>query len=258
MGQERISRARWAVTPASRDNVAVDVQPLQPRSPLDITTDDGAPLAPDTGDPATGDSVPRGWLPWWQALIIALAVGVLGMAVGKLISRPDHPGPGSVDVGFLQDMRQHHDQAVSMSFIYTAKPADGTDVNLRTIAREIIRGQQLENGLMVQLLRDWRQIEQNETETAMGWMGMAIAADQMPGLASADDMDKLTAATGPEASQLFASLMIAHHEGGIHMAEYAAEHASTNDVRQLAAAMIGAQRSDLVELRQLLEKVKAT
>jgi uncharacterized protein (DUF305 family) len=252
MGQERISRARWAVTPGSRNNGAVDLEPLQSGSPLDAVAGEG----PDVGD-LDGSEPPRGWLPWWQALVIALAVGVLGMAVGKLISRPDHPGPDSVDVGFLQDMRLHHDQAVSMSFIYIAKPTDGTDVNLRTIAREIIRGQQLENGLMVQILRDWRQVEQNETETTMGWMGMAIAADEMPGLASAADMDKLTAATGNEASRLFATLMIAHHEGGIHMAEYAQTHASTKDVRQLAAAMIGAQRSDLVELRQLLAKVEA-
>ena len=54
-------------------------------------------------------------LPWWQsklnmgvlAVAIALLCGALGWVIGNNQATPD---PNPVDIGFLQDMRTHHEQ----------------------------------------------------------------------------------------------------------------------------------------------------
>jgi uncharacterized protein (DUF305 family) len=45
--------------------------------------------------------------------------------------------------------------------------------------------------------------------------------------------------------------MIAHHQGGIHMAEYAAQHAAVGTVRDLAKSMVEGQQGEIAEMQQL-------
>ena len=73
--------------------------------------------------------------------------------------------------------------------------------------------------------------------------------DRMPGLASEADIDKLLASTGTDADKLFVDLMTAHHQGGIHMAQYAAEHANEIEVRRLATSMVTGQTGEISEMR---------
>ena len=62
-------------------------------------------------------------LPWWQhplnilTLVVTAAVlaAMIGWMIGDSNSELDH---SEVDTGFLQDMREHHEQAVYMSFVY--------------------------------------------------------------------------------------------------------------------------------------------
>ena len=128
------------------------------------------------------------------------------------------PGPGSVDVGFLQDMRWHHDQAVRMSLFMMNKDTATQDPTVRSIAADILRTQQFEAGVMAGQLRTWGAAEANESGIGMAWMGMPVPIDRMQGMASADELERLKAATGEEADLLFLQLMRVHHEGGLHMA----------------------------------------
>jgi uncharacterized protein (DUF305 family) len=128
---------------------------------------------------------------------------------------------------------------------------DGTDPALRTIAREIVVGQNIEIGRMIQLLRDFGKSEVNETDIAMTWMGEPIAVDRMPGLATDDDLIALSSAQGAEADAMFVKLMSAHHEGGIHMADMAASMAGTDEVKLMAKQIAGSQREEIVEMAQL-------
>ena len=89
----------------------------------------------------------------------------------------------------------------------------------------------------------------------MGWMGHTMAAASMPGLATDDQLQQLTTASGPEADRQFARLMIAHHEAGITMAQYAADHAADGSVRALARSMVTGQRGEIVELQGMLAKL---
>ena len=104
--------------------------------------------------------------------VIALAAVMIfiSFGVGYAVTAPRHPGSHSVDVGFLQDMRFHHDQAVGMAFILLQKPTEGANLNLRTIAQEILLDQQLESGMMVDILSAWGRTRL-ATKTLPPWRG---------------------------------------------------------------------------------------
>jgi uncharacterized protein (DUF305 family) len=193
--------------------------------------------------------------PWWQsklnlvvlAVAIAVLCGGLGWVVGNNRALPD---PNAVDTGFLQDMRAHHEQAVLLGLYYLE--LQDTNADLRVIAREVVFGQGIEIGRMIQLLRQFGKPETNESDVAMTWMNEPTPGDRMPGLASDADIDKLLASSGTEADQLFVALMTAHHQGGIHMAQYALDHANVIEVRRFAFAMISGQTGEIDEMRALI------
>ncbi|MEY2581990.1 MAG: hypothetical protein QOE09_1839 [Ilumatobacteraceae bacterium] len=193
--------------------------------------------------------------PWWQsklnlgvlAVAIAVLFGALGWVIGNNRAIPD---PNATDIGFLQDMRTHHEQGVNLSFYYLSLP--GTNGNLRVIAREIVFDQSIDIGRMIELLRQFGAKETNESDVAMTWMHEPTPIDRMPGLASSADIDRLLASSGTAADKLFVDLMIAHHQGGLHMAQYALDHANVIEVRRLAYSMITAQTDEINEMRALI------
>jgi uncharacterized protein (DUF305 family) len=209
--------------------------------------DDGGEEGGDDGGGEGGEVV----LPWWQhpiniltMLVTSLLIaGMIGWMIGDNGGRPAH---NEVDTGFLQDMRLHHEQALDISRAYLA--ADDTEGGLAVIASSIIQGQTLEVGRMVQMLRFFGEPEANEGTTSMAWMGMSTEVGMMPGMASEDDIDRLATLSGRQADELFAALMIEHHQGGVHMAEYAAEHGASPEVRALAESIVQAQQGEIAEI----------
>lgn len=195
-------------------------------------------------------------LPWWHnpinlvviAVGLILVMGTLGWVLGNNHAQPD---PNATDVGFLQDMHWHHDQAVTMALMYMSLP--DTDPALRQTAEEILVGQNQEIGLMIQMLRDFGEADTNETDTGMAWMGHPTPLDSMPGMATEAQLDQLARSSGADADQLFVELMSAHHQGGIEMAEYAAQHANEAEVRRFAGQIAGNQQEEINEMQQLLQ-----
>ncbi len=225
-------------------------------SPSVPDIDEPLPPPPTGGGGGGHDPGEPWWHSRWRLLTMGAALVFLGFAGGYAFTTVSGvPSADSVDVGFLHDMRVHHDQAVEMAMILLDKDIGDADPETRLLAKEILLGQQLESGLMVQLLRTWGRAEVNDTGTVMAWMGMPVPTERMPGLATAEQLAELRAATGPQADRLFAELMLAHHEGGIHMADDAAARARTTAVRELAAAIADGQRSEMVILRRLLARL---
>jgi len=223
----------------------------------DVEGGDGGIDAGDTGgDGADGDPDDTIVLPWWQhpfniAVIVvtaALLAGMIGWMVGDSGAGRD---ADPVDVGFLQDMRVHHEQAVAMSFMYLA--LDDTEPGLREVARSIAFGQGIEIGRMIQLLRDFGASEVNEGDTAMGWMGHSMPIAEMPGLATDAELDELGTTSGAGADDLFVELMVRHHEGGIEMAAFAQANASDDEVRSMAAAIVDSQGDEITEIERLVD-----
>lgn len=180
------------------------------------------------------------------ALAVAMLAGAAGWVIGHNRATPD---PTAVDIGFLQDMRARHDQAVQMSFILLA--AGDSDPRLQVVARSIVVGQGLESGRMLQMLDSFGAPESNVTDQAMAWMGEPVQVDLLPGMASNADLTTFANASGSAADALFIKLMTAHHQGGIHMADFAAQHAEQANVRLLARQMASSQADEIDELAQL-------
>ena len=193
--------------------------------------------------------------PWWQSKlnlgVVAVAIALLCAALGWLVGNNRAiPDPNSTDIGFLQDMRTHHEQAVNLGFYYLS--LQGTNPNLRVIAREIVFDQGIDIGRMIQLLRLYGATETNESDVAMTWMHEPTPVDRMPGLASDADINRLLASSGAAADKLFVDLMVVHHQGGLHMAQYALQHANEIEVRRFAYAMITGQTDEINEMQAIL------
>ena len=195
-------------------------------------------------------------LPWWQrpaniVIVLAAAILIAGMVGWLIADSANDVASSEVDVGFLQDMRVHHEQAIETSFRYLERP--DTDPRLRTVARSIIFDQGIEIGVMLQLLSDMDAPTVSADGTAMSWMGHAVEPSAMPGMATVEQLDELASAAGADADELFVELMTAHHRGGIDMATDAAGRADNGDVRRFASSWAANQQSEIIELEGLLE-----
>ncbi|MBF6212237.1 DUF305 domain-containing protein [Nocardia puris] len=217
----------------------------------------------ETGSDHASDPGPRGQR---TALLVLGVIGaiLIGFAIGTLVRLPldgrAEPDPSPVDVGFLQDMSVHHAQAVEMAGIALLR---STDNEVRRLAYDIMTTQQNQVGRMQGWLQIWDQPAQS-VEGLMGWMsesgghhgggsaGHSGPVSAMPGMASAQELAALRQANPPEIDTLFLSLMLRHHQGGIPMADYGAQHASTTAVRTLAARMSETQQAESALLTTLL------
>jgi len=222
-----------------------------PVPPVDAGTDahetaDGAPPRAGGILPATA----RGWVASVAAMLFF--AGSVGYMIG-VGGGDDPPGRSSVDVGFLQDMISHHEQAIEMANV---ELAGGTEPDVEAFAREILTFQAYEIGVMEARLGEWGHIPAERDEIAMAWMHLPLPVDQMPGLASEDEMSVLFNAEGRDVDALFVRLMQDHHRGGIHMATAAEATASDPLVRDLAARMVRNQRVEVVELEGALKRAQ--
>jgi uncharacterized protein (DUF305 family) len=199
------------------------------------------PEAPATSAPAGAGRWTR-VVPGVVAVVgLCALVGIVGFVLGS--GRP--PGRGSADVGFLLDMSVHHEQGVAMANL---ELINGDTEGVQVFAREILRDQSWDLGLMQFQLGEWGYRREQAGPRAMQWMDMDVALDEMPGMATEDELELLRNARGRDADAIFLSLMIEHHRGGVHMASYAAEHAGDEDVRRLAARIARNQEMEIEEL----------
>ncbi len=183
----------------------------------------------------------RGWV--LSVIAMLYVAGTIGYVIGARDG--GQPAEDSVDVQFLQDMISHHEQAIELSNVVLVK---GVDASVKGFAREILTFQAYEIGIMEGQLAEWGRAPEDRSGTAMAWMGTPVPVDQMPGMASEDELRLLSQAAGADVDALFVPLMQDHHRGGVHMADYAAEEASDAAVRALAARMARNQRIEIGEL----------
>ena len=185
------------------------------------------------------------------ATAVVLAVGFLG---GWLVAERVHGFPEleSVDVGFLRDMSDHHDQAVQLALV---ELANGESEVPKGFALDVVASQRYEIGLMEARLRDWGHGRGDLPREATTWMGHAVPMDQMPGMASSEQIAEFAAAHGTEADAMFIRLMTEHHRGGLQMAEYAWRHAQVEEVRDLAERIATLQRIEIRDLQLARERL---
>ena len=205
-------------------------------------------------------------------LVLVLLVGV---AVGRLSSpNPVTPGTESVEAGFSRDMQVHHEQAVRMAMIVRDRTDDPAT---RSMAYDMALTQSQQAGQMFAWLELWG-VSQAPAEPTMTWMTRPTldgsygdhehtpsggtegsptpAAHQpggrMPGLATDDQMAALQEASGVEAERRFLTLMIAHHRGGVEMADAVLARSENRQVRVFATGMLQSQESEIDAMEDML------
>lgn len=176
---------------------------------------------------------------------LVLSLCLLAGVIGWRIAQPSDESFNAVDVGFLSDMRDHHNSAISLAFEYLP---NGEDQLVGHFAREIIVTQAQENVVMNGILTEAGNPPSTTDDIAMDWMGMAVPLGHMPGIPSDADLAQLRASSGIAADDLFTKLMINHHASGVEMAEYAATHGENARVKRLATAMAQVQRTEIAEM----------
>jgi uncharacterized protein (DUF305 family) len=223
---------------------------------MTLSTEFGESVTAGSPDPAGGPSTTARFGTGW--VIGALVFGVLvGLAAGLLVPRFLRPGDDSAEAGFLRDMSTHHAQAVEMAMVAHAAT---DDADIRTLAADIALTQHAQIGYMQAWLRGW-ELGPTGSQPVMAWMPDApgsVVNGLMPGMATAEQMARLKAATGRDLNIQFLELMRQHHLGGIHMAEEILRLSHNDDVTWLASTMVSGQRGELALIATLLDKVKAT
>jgi len=151
-----------------------------------------------------------------------------------------------IEVGFLQDMYDHHEQAVRMALLVQAK--DDVSPITRAFANDVVASQRYEMGLMEGLLLADGESKGEPGREVMAWMDMGTPLAEMPGLASQSELNALAAANGAEADAQFFRLMVEHHRGGLHMAEYVLAHRDDGPVHDLAERIVFSQKKEIAEM----------
>jgi uncharacterized protein (DUF305 family) len=184
--------------------------------------------------------------------VLVAALLFLAGVVGYRIGQPGKPGAGSAEVGFLQDMIVHHEQAIAMSY-RTVNAA--LDPEVRGFAKDILVSQQYEIGLMEAFLLRWGHPRDSGRPMAMAWTGNAHPKGAMVGMATVQELDALDAATGPDVDDRFLRLMIGHHSGGALMGEAVLEKGHDREVRRLASRIVAAQQSEITEMQATRQRL---
>jgi len=216
-------------------------------------------------DPASSpDPAPRRGIRHTVLAIAGVALLVIAaLLVGRFAGAAQAtPGDSSVEAGFARDMQQHHLQAVEMSFLVRDRT---DDESVRLLAYDIANAQSHQAGQMYGWLAEWG-LTQASPEPSMTWMtrptidGSAHEHDgadhtpgePMPGLATSEQIAELAAADGVEAERIFLRLMIAHHLGGVEMADAAIARTEKRVVVDLSTSIVNSQEKEILLMEELL------
>jgi uncharacterized protein (DUF305 family) len=212
----------------------------------------------DTDDSASATEAPPSGQSLRRALfaVIAVAVLAIGVTAGWIVGNRGGPATitdSSVDAGFARDMSAHHAQAVQMA----GYARDHTsDPSIKLLAYDIETAQYFELGQMQGWLDGWG-LSRSSAIPQMSWMAghdHTQANGLMPGMATPAEIDKLETMTGKPLDIYFLQLMLRHHQGGVPMAKYAAEHAKEPYVQNLATKMYTNQSNEIIQMEQVLRE----
>ncbi len=159
------------------------------------------------------------------------------------------------DITFAQLMISHHEQAVQMAdmALQQANSAEVTD-----LATQIKAAQDPEIGQMRGWLEQWGAPEQMDgmdgmDHGAMGHGDTDSGGQSAGGMMSDADMGALGNASGADFDRMWLTMMIAHHEGAIKMAEQVKAESTNPDVTALADAVVAGQKKEIDTMQQLLD-----
>lgn len=166
----------------------------------------------------------------------------------------------AVDIGYMQWMAMHHDQAIALARLALHKG----EPRLSGLAMKILGNQLLEVGQMRALLELAEQ-PLLPTNKQMTWMEeiddpafsiyLSICSSSpggMQGLYTSRELQRLRDLRDEAFEEQFLRMMIDHHKGGLPMSAFAREHAYHPYVVALATKILREQQVEIGEMTKLL------
>ncbi|GAA3347329.1 DUF305 domain-containing protein [Amorphoplanes nipponensis] len=151
------------------------------------------------------------------------------------------------DVMFAQMMVPHHRAAVEMAGLAATR---ASDAEVKSLAAGIKAAQQPEIDTMTGWLGAWGQ-----PAPMPGMSVPAMSHGAMPGAMSDADMRTLTAARGAAFDKQFLTMMIAHHEGAVTMAQDEIKSGSNTDAQALAQRIVTDQQAEIATMKTILDRL---
>lgn len=156
--------------------------------------------------------------------------------------------PGAVfndaDAAFAEHMTVHHQQAVVMSALAAER---AFSPRVKELAATIEAAQTPEIATMTGWLSDWGLPPVTNAD------GHGTGHESMPGMMSAADMTKLAESTGAAFDTRFLTMMIAHHEGAVTMAEAQIANGANPEAKALATKIVADQKAEIATMKALLK-----
>jgi len=202
------------------------------------------------------------------ALMAATALGITALAACSS-STDSAPSPGQsvstapmtqgspTDIAFAQSMIPHHQQAIEMADL-ALDPQAGASPQVQQLARQIKAAQDPEIEQMTQWLQAWGApaampgVSDASAVAGMDHSGHDMGGMTMSGMMTAEQMQELEQARGTDFDQMWLTMMIAHHEGAISMAQQA-QASNSSQVTTLTDAIITGQQQEITTMQQLLD-----
>lgn len=154
------------------------------------------------------------------------------------------------DVKFMQGMIHHHAQAVDMTKLLATRTSSD-DMKMLALRIELSQNDEMK------MMRRWLEVRGQEApgEHAHHLPG----APMMPGMLSAEEMNKLGAAKGTEFDRLFLEGMIKHHAGAITMVRElfaTAGAGQDSEIYAFASDVDADQRMEIDRMAGMLAAIK--
>jgi uncharacterized protein (DUF305 family) len=173
------------------------------------------------------------------ALTVLAASAAAAAAPGHATATRRAAMSAPFDRAFIDTMVPHHEAAIQMAKV--AKRAGLSKPALVKIANTIVATQ----GKEIAQMRAWRKAWYGSARIdPNGMMALGMSMTEM-GM-SGDPSDLMHA---KNVNSMFASMMIAHHEGAVRMARLALKRAQHRQIRALAERIIAAQTREIRVMR---------
>ncbi len=171
------------------------------------------------------------------ALSVLIVVGCSG---GSTVDK--NASWNNADQKFVQEMIPHHEQAVVMSEMVT-----NVEISTQTaaLASEIMGAQASEIELMQGLLNEWG-VESDPHA------GHKMSGDESHGMMTDEEIAELENLSGADFEKMWLTMMLAHHQGAVKMAETVIADGKDSRVKTLAEQIVSQQQKEIAQINTLL------
>src|SRR5215472_11078632 len=168
-------------------------------------------------------------------------------------THPTLPARSAADARFMQGMILHHEQAVEMTALI---PSHTENKDLRALGARISSSQSDE----IKFMKRWLALRGERVPKPMEKMpGMNMSSDAialMPGMLTAEQMEALRKAKGPEFDHLFLAGMSQHHNGALTMVKDLFNNAGAGQDAELFDFATDADNTQRAEIRIMESMLK--